>query len=621
MSRPGKPVPPQGRQYPQSQPRALPPYQYPPTSITPSASTSFSHFTPTPKSLISTPNPPRSKLQALPQSQALDSALNDTDLDTLKALLRASGNLYPHMRTMALRFLLGDKYVEQEKKEGWGIEGLNVDGKPTSVDHERRNFGVSTNEDNGKERRLNSGMTQSIPEKAVVIDLLGDGEDSSQQKSSNPGKAREREKPKDAVEQAFQDENSRRIKAELAFDAEVRKREIAEQELQSANKRTEQAQRAFAEEQKTRHSQEELWKDDQHSLEHYKNLLARETPDIKSLASAAQQYINVVEAGCHARMLDAAKIGTTAKRWTEMYEKIYGFDLEYNEMAKDLKSMENVSSLEESLMVEKKKRATTLAELEAAREEIKRVTMNYQSEWRQVEGLQRQISQMQVNAMGTQNLGPDLRTKGDTVEQASQGANQSVEILQKQLNAERKETKRLTEVLEMQRRIPSRNIAPTLAPQLINASANASKKELEDLRDSLKAEKSRSEWFKEQFADQQNKYREIEITASTIQIDKEDVSKKLHEEIKRRRTAEKSLREATERSISNRRNNLGVGGTPSARVEFSPEKVLAEMKESLNARTRIQTTTSEPSSSKKRKTNPKLEEFVLKKEITKFTGG
>ncbi|KAF7911464.1 uncharacterized protein EAF01_002971 [Botrytis porri] len=101
----------------QSQPQlpALDPY--PLTPVTPSNASPLLRIPSRLESSISTPAP-QSKLQALPQSQSLESALDDADVKSLKALLRATGNLYPHMRTTTLRFLLGDKYVEEEKEEG-----------------------------------------------------------------------------------------------------------------------------------------------------------------------------------------------------------------------------------------------------------------------------------------------------------------------------------------------------------------------------------------------------------------------------------------------------------------------------------------------------------------------
>ncbi|KAJ8065857.1 hypothetical protein OCU04_004961 [Sclerotinia nivalis] len=78
---------------------------------------------------------------SIPTSR-VESALDDADLESLKALLRASGNLYPHMRTMrttTLKFLLGDKYVDEERKVVWSIERVEdrdkVDRKSASVDN------------------------------------------------------------------------------------------------------------------------------------------------------------------------------------------------------------------------------------------------------------------------------------------------------------------------------------------------------------------------------------------------------------------------------------------------------------------------------------------------------
>src|SRR4051812_18300505 len=54
------------------------------------------------------PTPP-----SLQPQKTLKEAINSADVNTLQSLLLASFNLSPHMRKAALRYLLGDKYVEK----------------------------------------------------------------------------------------------------------------------------------------------------------------------------------------------------------------------------------------------------------------------------------------------------------------------------------------------------------------------------------------------------------------------------------------------------------------------------------------------------------------------------
>ncbi|QSZ36356.1 hypothetical protein DSL72_006232 [Monilinia vaccinii-corymbosi] len=536
----------------------------PPSSTLPSSQNPSVQNPSVPNPSVSTPVPP-SKLQALPQSQSLESALDDADLESLKALLRASGNLYPHMRTTALRFLLGHKYVEEERKEGWTIEGLvdkgKVGGSSASVEKGKENLSIIGGGGKAREKSVNLGKAQIVPGKGLVIDLVSDDEDSSQQENvdreRNVGAERrlakpwgeerqetqgitpkvwENEKQRNEleVEAAFAKEKVRRLEAELESIEEGQRKRKVEKELEEANQRTEQAQSAFAKEQRMRLSQEKVWMEDQHLIEHYK----KGRMELKSLASAAQQYINVLETGCNASMLEMARAGTSSKRWTEMYEKIYDMGDKSSEIAQKSGSVENVNTLEEALMMEKKKRATVQAELEAAREEINIVIKNYESEWRQVESLQKQVSELEAKAIDSEKILNELKARNDTVEC------------------------------------------------------------------SLQVEKARSEWFKEQFADQQR-----------ITIDKEDLSTELKVEKVRREAAEKmvleiekKLKEITEKASNN--ESIKVCRDPGVGLKDKTEKALAEGKEEdLNGRAQSQGVASEPSSSKKRKLNPTLEEF------------
>ncbi|KAB8304109.1 hypothetical protein EYC80_003530 [Monilinia laxa] len=104
--------------------------------------------------------------------------------------------------------------------------------------------------------------------------------------------------------------------------------------------------------------------EDQHLIEHRN----RETT-VKSLASIAEQYIDLLESGCQAsdvKLFEIAKVSTTSKMWTKMYEKIHGLGVKSNEMSKKPGLIEHRDYLEEALVVEKKKSAAMLAELEAA---------------------------------------------------------------------------------------------------------------------------------------------------------------------------------------------------------------------------------------------------------------
>ncbi|TGO39726.1 hypothetical protein BHYA_0049g00620 [Botrytis hyacinthi] len=405
----------------QPQPQLPPLDHYPLTPVTPSNASPFLRTPSRLSSSIST-LAPQSKLQALPQSQSLESVLNDADVESLKALLRAAGNLYPHMRTTTLRFLLGDKYVEEEKEEGWSTKELLNNDKVNGNSMDRRGMPI------------NSRKERIIPGKGLVIDLVSDDEDTSQ----------------------------------------------------------------------------------------------RESP------------------------------------------------------------------LEEALMIEKKRIAVLLQELEAAKEKIKTVTNNYQNEWNQVETLQQQMREIQAKAISAQNTLPELVPRNNIADQASKTDRRYIEIIQKQLSDERKETKRLKDLLDHQRR-----------PQ----------------------------WFKEQLADQQMIYTEVDTRASSTNAVKETVVEELEKEKKKTEDLEKALeverrlREVTERTLTHERDLTGKGEeVPLAR------KVLAELREErevleevdeelLNRRTQSQSVADVSSSAKKRRLNPTLEELGLERKPLKFEGG
>ncbi|TGO56543.1 hypothetical protein BCON_0076g00210 [Botryotinia convoluta] len=433
----------------QSQPQLPPLDHYPLTPVTPSNASPFLRTPSRLGSSISTPAP-QLKLQALPQSQSLESALNDADFESLKALLRATGNLYPHMRTATLRFLLGDKYVEEEKKEGWSTKGLLNNDKVDGKSMDRRGMSI------------NSRKERVIPGKGLVIDLVSDDED----------------------------------------------------------------------------------------------------------------------------------------------------------------TLQKGSPLEEALIIEKKRTAALLQELEAAKEEIKNVTNNYQNEWNQVETLQQQMREIQAKAMNAQNTLPELMPRNDSADQASKTERRYIEIIQMQLSDERKETKRLKDLLDYQRRFQSSSgtsiSQPNKIPQI--ALAEISNKEMEDLKKALKEEKVRSQWFKEQFADQQIKYTEVETRASSMIAVKDAAVEALEREKKKSKDLEKALeiekrlREVTERTLTHERDLAGKGeGVPLARkvlAELREErKVLAEVDEELlNGRTQSQSVDGVSLSAKKRKLNLTLEE-------------
>ncbi|KAF5872118.1 uncharacterized protein Bfra_009147 [Botrytis fragariae] len=431
----------------QSQPKLPPLDHYPLTPVTPSNASPFLRTPSRLGSSISTPAP-QSKLQALPRSQSLESALKDADVESLKALLRAAGNLYPHMRTTTLRFLLGDKYVEEEKEEGWSTKGLlnndKVDGK--SMDRK----GMS----------INSRKERIIPGKGLVIDLVSDDEDTLQKKSP----------------------------------------------------------------------------------------------------------------------------------------------------------------LEEALIIEKKRTAVLLQELEAAKEEIKNVTNNYQNEWNQVETLQQQMREIQAKTMNAQNTLPELMPQKDSADQASKTGRRYIETIQKQLGDERKETKRLKGLLDHQRQFQSSSGTPIFQPDKIPQAALMGISE--DLKKALKEEKVRSQWFKEQFADQQMKYTEVDTRASSTNAVKDAAVEALEREKKKSKGLEKALeiekrlREVMERTLTHERDlTRDREKVPLAR------KVLADVNdEVLNGTTRSQSVAGVSSSSKKRKLNPTLEELGLERKSSKFEG-
>ncbi|TGO24714.1 hypothetical protein BPAE_0096g00200 [Botrytis paeoniae] len=445
----------------QSQPQLPPLDHYPLTLVTPSNASPFLRTPSRLGSSISTPAP-QSKLQALPQSQSLESALNDADVESLKALLRATGNLYPHMRTTTLRFLLGDKYVEEEKEEGWSTKGLLNNDKVDGKSMDRRGMSI------------NSRKERIIPGKGLVIDLVSDDEDT----------------------------------------------------------------------------------------------LQKESP------------------------------------------------------------------LEEALIIEKKQTAVFLQELEAAKEEIKNVTNNYQNEWNQVETLQQQMREVQAKAMNAQNTLPEIMPRNDSADQASKTDRKYIEIIQKQLSNERKETKKLKDLLDHQRRFQSSSGTPVSQPYQIPQTGlvEVSNQEMDDVKKALKEEKARSQWFKEQFADQQIKYTEVGTRASSMIAVKDATVEALEREKKKTKDLEKALeierrlREVTERTLDHERDLAGKGkGVPLARkglAELREErKVLVEVDEELlNGRTQSQSVAGVSSSAKKRRLNPTLEELGLERKFVKFEG-
>ncbi|TGO10108.1 hypothetical protein BTUL_0144g00220 [Botrytis tulipae] len=442
----------------QSQPQLSPVNHYPLTPVTPSNASPFLRTPSRLSSSISTPAP-QSKLQALPQSQCLESALNDADVESLKALLRATGNLYPHMRTTTLRFLLGDKYVEEEKEEGWSTKGLLNNDKANGKSMDRR--GVS----------INSRKERIIPGKGLVIDLVSDDEDT----------------------------------------------------------------------------------------------LQKETP------------------------------------------------------------------LEEALIIEKKRTAALLQELEAAKAEIKTVTNNYQNEWNQVETLQQQMREIQAKAISAQNTLPELMPRIDSADEASKTDRRYNEIIRKQLIDGRKGTKRLKDLLDHQRRFQSSSGTPISQPNKIPQTPFVGISE--ELKKALKNEKVRSQWFKEQLADPEMIYTEVDTRAPSKNAVKDPAVEALEKEKKKTTDLEKALeverrlREVTERTLTHERDLTGEGEeAPLARkvlAELMDErKVLEEVDEELlNGRTQSQSVADVSSSAKKRRLNPTLEELGLERKSLKFEGG
>ncbi|TGO62153.1 hypothetical protein BOTNAR_0118g00110 [Botryotinia narcissicola] len=267
----------------------------------------------------SNPNGFQTQHQLPPFAPDTESALNDADVESLKALLRATGNLYPHMRTTTLRLLLGDKYVEEEKEEGWSTTGVLNNDKANEKTMDRRGMSIISR----KER--------IIPGKGLVIDLVSDDEDTLQKETS----------------------------------------------------------------------------------------------------------------------------------------------------------------LEEALIIEKKRTAALLQELEAAKAEIKTVTNNYQNEWNQVETLQQQMREIQAKAISAQNTLPEFMPRIDSAVEASKTNRSYNEILRKQLIDGRKGTKRLKELLDHQRRFQSSSGTPISQPNEISQTTFMGISE--ELKKVLKNEEIRSQ--------------------------------------------------------------------------------------------------------------------------------
>ncbi|KAF7943924.1 uncharacterized protein EAE97_005994 [Botrytis byssoidea] len=411
----------------QSQPQLSPVDHYPLTPATPSNASPFLRTPSRLSSSISTPAS-QSTLQALPQSQCLE----------------ATGNLYPHMRTTTLRFLLGDKYVEEEKGEGWSTKGLLNNDKANGKSMDRRGMSI------------NSTKERIIPGKGLVIDLVSDDEDT----------------------------------------------------------------------------------------------LQKETP------------------------------------------------------------------LEEALIIEKKRTAALLQELEAAKAEINTLTNNYQNEWNQVETLQKQMREIQEKAISAQNTLPEFMPRIYSADEGSKTDRSYNEILRKQLIDGRKGTKRLKELLNHPSRFQSSSGTPISQPNKISQTPFMGVSE--ELKKVLKNEELRSQWFKKQLADPEMIYTELDTRASSTNAVK-DTAKAL--EVERR------LREVAERTLTHERVLTGEGEeAPLARkvlAELREErKVLEEVgEELLNGRTQSRSVADVSSSAKKRRLNPTLEELGLERKSLKFEGG
>ncbi|ATZ50471.1 hypothetical protein BCIN_05g08200 [Botrytis cinerea B05.10] len=246
----------------------------------------------------------------------------------------------------------------------------------------------------------------------------------------------------------------------------------------------------------------------------------------------------------------------------------------------DEDTLQRESPLERALMIEKKRTAVLLQELKAAKEEIKNVQKKYQNEWNQVETLQQQLREIHAKAMSGQNTSSELMPRNDSTEQALKADRRYNGIIQKQLIDETKETTRLEDLLDRYRRFQSSSVTPVSQPDKIPQTvlAETPNKEIGDLKKALKEKKTRSQWFKKQFTDQQIKCTEAETRASSVIVDKNSTVEALGKEKKKTKYLEKALkierrlREVTERTLTHERDLAEKGeGVPLAR------KVLAEL--------------------------------------------
>ncbi|KAM3086179.1 hypothetical protein ACMFMG_000317 [Clarireedia jacksonii] len=112
---------------------------------------------------------------SLETQKSLEETIHSADIHTLRSLLLASCNLYPHMRKTTLRYILGDEYVEEPPVLGSTIDGVP---RPTSTawpaspalvlqDVELPRLRGST-----KSKGKTPLKEQHVPGKGLVIDLL-----------------------------------------------------------------------------------------------------------------------------------------------------------------------------------------------------------------------------------------------------------------------------------------------------------------------------------------------------------------------------------------------------------------------------------------------------------------
>ncbi|TGO82281.1 hypothetical protein BPOR_0872g00020 [Botrytis porri] len=220
-----------------------------------------------------------------------------------------------------------------------------------------------------------------------------------------------------------------------------------------------------------------------------------------------------------------------------------------------------------------------------------------------VETLQQQMREIHAKALNAQNSPPELVPRNDSADQALQTERRYIGIVQKQLSDERKETKRLNDPLDHQRRFQSSTGTPVSQPYNIPQTGlvEVAHKEIVDLKKALKEEKTRSQWFKDQFADQQMKYTEVDTRASSLNAVKDAAVEALEREKKKSKDLEKALE--IEKRVPLARKVLAE--------QRQERKALAEVDEELlNGRTRSQSVAgvSSSSSAKKRRLDPTLEE-------------